>query len=803
MSEKINFKRSAGYLQLLTLMLTLAVFSFCDVTAQQLPKFEFRATWIATVSNIDWPTSPGLSSDQQQQQLLSILDSLKALGFNAVLLQVRDECDAFYNSQYEPWSYWLTGRQGLPPSPYYDPLQFAIKEAHKRGMELHAWINPYRAVNKVGTFNVDSTHVTVRHPDWILSFNKSSGGTLLILNPGLPAVRDYITSVIMDIVRRYDVDGIHFDDYFYPYEGTTYQDTATFRLYNRGFTDIGDWRRDNVNIFVKEVYDSIMSIKPWIKFGISPFGIWKNGVPPNITGMDAYSEIYADPIAWLHQGTVDYLAPQLYWPNNNPPGYKQDYGTLMPWWADSIYSYGRHFYVGQAAYRISAWQPGEIERQIRQNRGSTKVNGSIFFNTSSVVSNTGNFADSLQQNYYRNIAITPVMAWKGSGGIVSPPTNFVYGRIAGLNFPVLSWSEEKKQGIDSVLKYVVYRFSQSNVSSNDFNNPSNILDVTGNFYIAPPVPQTKGPTYYGVSALNRNSLESQPASLLRIDAPFQPVLAFPSNGFEYARDTTILSWNFIDRASQFVLQLATDSSFSKVVKTMILSDTSVSVTGLMGHTTYYWKVLAGNAGGISDFSTTYSFTTAFPVSPILAIPSKAQLNVSLKPSFAWSKIYDATKYRLQLSTGMLFSTTIVDTMVADTTFQMPDSLKPLTNYYWHVASVNSFGQSQWSDISGFRTTSITVMSKERFIPETFQLLQNYPNPFNPSTTIYYSVPSAGHVTINIYNILGEKVATLLDQIKPAGKYEVKFDASNLPSGIYICRLSWNERYTSIKMLLLK
>lgn len=800
MIKKVN-SENLLYLSIAQLVFCGALFSIIsppEVEAQQIPKFEFRATWIATVSNIDWPTQPGLPSDQQQIQLISILDSLKSHGFNAVLLQVRDECDAFYNSSYEPWSYWLTGRQGSPPFPYYDPLQFAIKEAHRRGMELHAWLNPYRAVNKVGSFVLDSTHVAVRHPDWILSFTKSSGGTLLILNPGLPQVRDYITSVIMDIVRRYDVDGVHFDDYFYPYEGTSYQDTATFRLYNRGFTDIGDWRRDNVNLFIKEVYDSIMSVKPWVKFGISPFGIWKNNVPQNIKGMDAYSQIYADPIAWLHQGSVDYLAPQLYWPNSG----SQDYGTLMPWWADSIHANGRHFYVGQAAYRIPYWQPGEIERQLRQNRENGKVDGSIFFNTSSIIANTGNFSDSLRQNYYSSKSITPMMSWKGND-TVTTPTNLVYGRIAGLNSPVLSWSEEKKSGLDSVLRYVVYRFPQGNVNNSDFNNSSNILDVTGNFFILPPVPDTKGPTFYGVTALNRNSAESQPTNLIRIDAPNQPVLASPSNGYKYARDTTILSWNFIDKASQFVMQLSSDSLFSKLVKTIVSSDTSVVLTGLAGHTTYYWKVSAGNAGGVSDFSATYSFTTAFPASPSLSIPARAQLNVSLKPLFAWQKVYDATKYRLQLSTSVLFTTIVVDTGIVDTTFQMLDSLKPVTNYYWRVASINSFGQSLWSDVNGFRTTSITPVREEQPVPKTFQLSQNYPNPFNPSTTIQYSIPSSGHVTINIYNVLGERVATLVDQIKSAGKYEVTFNALNLPSGIYICRLSWNDRYTSIKMLLLK
>lgn len=362
------------YFLLLLVFVQSALVSVSCAQLASLPKREMRAAWIATVTDIDWPSQPGLPPFQQQVELTSILDQLKSMGINAVFFQIRSECDAMYASNIEPWSYWLTGKQGMAPSPFYDPLQFAVQEAHKRGMELHAWFNPYRALRDT-TQSYDSpapNHVTVEHPDWILL-----SGPTKYLNPGLPQVRDYITSVFMDVARRYGVDGIHMDDYFYPYPPTqiTYQDTATFRIYKRGFTDINSWRRDNINLLVKEIHDSLKTFNPQIKWGISPFGIWKDGVPTGTTGLDQYSTIYSDPMAWLDSKTVDYIVPQLYWPN----GGGQDYAKLMPWWADSTASNGRQLYIGQGAYRIPNWTAGEMERQITQNRTNGKVAGSIFF----------------------------------------------------------------------------------------------------------------------------------------------------------------------------------------------------------------------------------------------------------------------------------------------------------------------------------------------------------------------------------------------------------------------------------------
>ncbi|MDE3058211.1 MAG: family 10 glycosylhydrolase, partial [Bacteroidota bacterium] len=268
------------------------------------PKREFRGVWIATVANIDWPLHKGEPPAVQQRELISILDNLKSSGINAVIFQVRPECDALYRSSIEPWSYWLTGEQGKPPEPVWDPLHFAIEQAHKRGMELHAWFNPYRAVRLAsgkGSYPLAPNHVAVRHPDWILTF-----GALKLLNPGLPAVRTYVTNVILDVVRRYDVDGIHFDDYFYPYSPITNEDSLTFLRYSRGFTNLADWRRDNVNLLIKMIHDSISVIKPWVKFGISPFGIWRNKIADGgagTNGFEAYDKLYCDALEWLRAGT--------------------------------------------------------------------------------------------------------------------------------------------------------------------------------------------------------------------------------------------------------------------------------------------------------------------------------------------------------------------------------------------------------------------------------------------------------------------------------------------------------------------
>jgi uncharacterized lipoprotein YddW (UPF0748 family) len=473
--------------------------SFSPTSAQVPPKREFRGAWIATVTNLDWPSSAGNDPAVQRLQLTTVLDGLKLLNINAVVFQIRPACDAFYQSAIEPWSYWLTGQQGRAPASQFDPLQFALDEAHRRGMELHAWFNPYRAEVKVGSFPLAANHVAVQHPEWILPF-----GTLRMLDPGIPDVRAYVVSVIMDVVRRYDIDGVHWDDYFYPYGGIANEDSASWRLYNRGFTDKASWRRDNVNLLVRTVHDSIQAVKSNVKFGISPFGIWKNGTPSGIVGTSAFDALYCDAVTWLNQQWLDYITPQLYW----VLGGLQDYGKLMPWWSQQ--RNGRHLYVGEAPYRIhppspNDWSASELPNQIRLNRTNSYAQGSVFFRAKmGLLDNPKGFADSLKNNLYRYPALRPIMTWKET---IPPntPSSLAIARFS--SFATISWSAPSPaQDGGMAEEYVVYRSTSLPIQLDDARN---ILAVqSSSNYIEQPLPGAGVTYYYGVTALDRLHNES-------------------------------------------------------------------------------------------------------------------------------------------------------------------------------------------------------------------------------------------------------------------------------------------------------
>jgi uncharacterized lipoprotein YddW (UPF0748 family) len=341
------------------------------------PAREFRAAWIATVGNKDWPSAPGLSVAQQKAELISLLDTAARLKLNAIVFQVRPACDAMYASSLEPWSEYLTGGQGRPPQPYYDPLAFAIEEAHKRGLELHAWFNPFRARLTL-TAPAAANGISRTHPQWVRSY-----GEQLWLDPGDPAVRAYSLNVIMDVVRRYNVDGVQFDDYYYPYPAknsagvkTPFPDDATWRNYGeRSGLSRDDWRRQNVNEFIESVYQNIKAVKPWVKFGIAPFGIWQPGYPPQIKGFNAYTTLYCDSRLWLMSGWLDYCSPQLYWPINSPG---QSFPVLLNWWEKQNVR-GRNLWPGLAAYSLGPKFPAaEIGRQIQAIR-QLGAGGEIFF----------------------------------------------------------------------------------------------------------------------------------------------------------------------------------------------------------------------------------------------------------------------------------------------------------------------------------------------------------------------------------------------------------------------------------------
>lgn len=456
------------------------------------PKREVRGAWIATVANIDWPSSRSLSSGEQIRELVNMLDSLKAAGINTIFFQVRTECDALYNSPYEPWSYWLTGEQGKTPDPYYDPLEFAIAETKAREMEIHAWLNPYRAVKNTDNYTAADTHVSVLHPDWLLTFKN-----MQILDPGHPAVRDFVLKVVADIVNRYDIDGIHFDDYFYPYEKIKNQDSLTFAAFNRGISDVDSWRRDNINILMKDIYNMITTVKPYVKFGISPFGIVKNEYA-GTDGLNSYDVLYCDPETWVNDKFVDYVNPQLYWQIGHE---KADFEKLLLWWSEM--KKDRQMFTGFFSSKFAApsydGSLSETGDQLRMTR-KFKAEGQVYFSAKSISQNMSGLADSMKADWYKYPAIPPAMTWKDSIPPVAPVNPVITEED---DVKVLTW-DTPALAVDgeTPARYVIYYYE----GEKDFNNPAQILTFTnGNRYI---IPEEYKNYKFAVSSLDRLHNES-------------------------------------------------------------------------------------------------------------------------------------------------------------------------------------------------------------------------------------------------------------------------------------------------------
>jgi uncharacterized lipoprotein YddW (UPF0748 family) len=380
---------------------------------------EFRAAWVATVANINWPSKPGLSVEAQQKEAIALLDSLASLNFNAVIFQVRPQADALYASELEPWSYYLTGEQGKAPAPFYDPLDFWIREAHARGMELHAWLNPYR-VHHPSSGKLAATSLAHKMPDAVYHLEQGYHW----FDPSLKSVQDHSLAVVMDIVKRYDVDGIHFDDYFYPYDsyngGADFPDDKSWKAYQDagGKLSRGDWRRESVNTFIKAVYEGIKEEKRHVKFGLSPFGIWRPGHPASIAGMDQYETLYADAKLWLNEGWVDYFTPQLYWPIGR---IAQSYPVLLGWWQQEN-TMQRHLWPGINVSGVKKTERGadEIENQIMISRGMTPLSpGVVHWSIGPLVANDS-LKIRLRGGAYRRQALVPETTWLGDSGLKAP-----------------------------------------------------------------------------------------------------------------------------------------------------------------------------------------------------------------------------------------------------------------------------------------------------------------------------------------------------------------------------------------------
>ena len=371
---------------------------------------EFRGVWVASVGNIDWPSTNGLTVAQQKAELVGLLDRALELRLNTVVLQVRPSCDALYASSLEPWSEYLSGTMGKAPEPFYDPLAFAIEQAHQRALELHAWFNPYRARHLPAKSALSPTHVARTHPEWVRHY-----GNQLWLDPGEKAAAQHSLKVIMDVVRRYDIDGVHLDDYFYPYpehdrakRDIEFPDESSWIRYGKG-TGLSrdDWRRRNVDEFIRQLAGSIRGAKPWVKFGVSPFGIWRPGNPGPIRGTDAFEELHADSRKWLQEGWVDYLAPQLYWEISLP---ERSFTTLLAWWAQQN-PRQRLLVPGLCTSNVGMkWRADEILSQIQLARANSGAAGHIHWDMKSLQRNPA-LATELRERLYTEAALVPAMPW--------------------------------------------------------------------------------------------------------------------------------------------------------------------------------------------------------------------------------------------------------------------------------------------------------------------------------------------------------------------------------------------------------
>ena len=491
----------------------LACLFLCSLAAFPQPKYEFRAVWIATVDNIDWPSAGNYSTELQKQEFIRQLDMHQRNGMNAVIVQVRPACDAFFPSALEPWSQWLNGQQGKAPIPFYDPLEFMIAETHKRGMEFHAWCNPYRAVFQIGHYttvitkhgkhkrrktvwhpgsSISSTHVSKQHPDWILTY-----GDTKYLDPGNKEVQLYVNAVIRDMLGRYDIDAIHFDDYFYPYRigGVEFPDNKSFEKYGQGM-DRENWRRSNVDSVILMLHHTIQEVKKNCKFGISPFGVWRNLSKDSLgsdtqAGQTNYDDLYADILLWLKNGWIDYVVPQLYWEFEQKHA---PFGVLLDWWSKNHFD--RPCYIGLGIFKAGSnmyWRDkNQLPRQIHAIRDHPAIGGEVCFSSTSFFSNPNGWNDSLRLNYYNYPALIAPMPWIDSVRPSLPvihtqnsPDSLVFRFDRGsVSDTLKGFAVYKAEGAFNIDSVRVFRFiPYSEMAGTAFLLKELIVDLQGRYFV--------------------------------------------------------------------------------------------------------------------------------------------------------------------------------------------------------------------------------------------------------------------------------------------------------------------------------
>ena len=793
---------------------------------------------------MDWPNR-NQTPEVQKAALITILNHNKVSGMNAAYFQVRSQSDAMYKSDLEPWSYYLTNQQGRAPSPFYDPMQFGIEETHKRGMEFHAWINPYRAVatasNSGNTAMYSETHVSRAHPEWMLTV-----GTVRILNPGLHQVRDHITNVIVDIVKRYDVDGIHFDDYFYP--TGTIMDDAAYNADPRGFaatTGRADWRRDNINLLIKRVADSINAIKPCVKFGISPSGIYRSSTDPSIgspTSSGAYqhySSAFADSKKWISQGWVDYLAPQVYWYIGQTGS---DYKLLIPWWNDN--AFGRHIYIGTAGYKVgtTGWTSrSEIPNQVRLNRAHQNIYGQIDFRHAFLVANALNYRDSLKSRLYIRPAIVPTMPWKDDTA-PAPATALVLERNADRSV-TLTWTKpaETSNEFDKAKRFVIYRSTNQFIELENANNILSITNTDENTYTD--LATKKDSTYfYTVTSLDRLHNESTMSNLVSNDT-IKPIVITQNISRTLVNGKVIITVNDIDNGSSdnwgidsMVLSKTTfdcsnigenivtlivtdkagnvDSATAKVTivgsipePTIVVSRTDNTHTGLPDNTIalgYGAQSLNLSASNKSQGSgvTHYSWT------PTNGLSSTNEANTTFSPNAAGTYIFTVVatnEYGCSASTSVTI--TVIDVRCGNNKIivckneKEGDKSKKSQEQCLSENAVAAHLQNGGKLGPCDNENMITTTDDNGSAQNTASILSAYPNPFSASITVTFTLSkSEKRVALDIYDLNGSRLAQVYTgEAKADQKYNFVIDASRFRGKFFHARLVTPDKVYTFRL----
>lgn len=703
---------------LLAVLATWVVSTAMAVTPS--PKRDFRGAWLSTVWAIDWPSHRDITEEavkSQKVELRNILTNYEKCNINACYFQVRGMSDAMYDSKYEPWSQYLTGKRGLAPT--YDPFQYLIDEAHARGIEVHAWINPYRYATSEENYGRLATDYSNTHPDWLINC-----GGIHILNPGLPAVREQIVNIVVDILEKYDVDGIVFDDYFYQSGMLDEYDDALYAKYNPDSLERGDWRRRQVNLMVQDVYNAIKARKPWCRFGISPAGVAasskaiadKYGITPCPSGSDwQYNQIYAEPVQWLVDQSIDYISPQVYW----TIGAAADYAKITPWWYMVANHFGRHCYISQSLSSLSHtktmpakisdrenaaaatnFYADEISNQIMINHSSAKEGapGTVFF-SSKQIAKTG-FIKTIVRDVYTRKALVPVLTWfkpAEQQGLVTnlkregQTLTWDYA-VEGQRYGVYAMPKNKRNDVEALTTTLYYQgltYSPTYVLDDsiaaDYAVCVTVVDRYGNEY---------APRFLGEELLD----------------PITPTLLSPADGADILLPN-YLEWEYIDDAMGYQLEIAYDKAFEDIIA-VVPVDTNLFFTQplveINGDTVYYWRVSAQVANRESRYSEVRSFTgDLFSVTS----PINGEIEVSVTPTITWDFVREGADYYVEIATSNTFKNAeiVFAESTKNTSIVVPENILKYGNTHYVRVTATTSDMTVTSATNQFVTADVVMV----------------------------------------------------------------------------------------------